>query len=1200
MTVNKRIFKSNVEIQDNLEVVDTVYADKMQVNQFHPDTMDVKELTVTKRDDESGGSADISGDLTVDGDTSLSDTSIEGSLTIDATGQGDSVTVGGDVALTGDFTETGSASISGDVSVGGDLAVTGTATLTGTLTANGGADITGTTDVDTLNSSAKATLYSLEVTTASDLKGATTIGTPQTNANLTVNGNETVSGTLGVTGKTTTGTLESGASTFTGTITATGQTVDAATFTGNAATATKLAATRNINDTAFDGSANITTTKWGAARTIKIQDNDGTNIESTGVSVNGSADATLVLPATIKATLSGNASTASALTTTAAGDSTHPVYFANGVPAQCDATIANNISGTATTATNYNTSTGTIKDHVGTHAAPQVYGHVQFEESIGGNRTDMTVSEKGIRDFVNSSIGTATANFLGTYKALADAQHPDTSLGFTQVQVDGMTDPYSTASEAIATALDVKVWPVVDGYDQFTSVDQYVGHYVDVSGTKTEVTDANKSSLSITPGTTVAYDAPSPNDYVFVEMDFTTPATSPDEYRRYKYNEDTGWGYEYTLNNSSYTEAQWRAIDSGITATKVGYYDTHIGSDASVGKPNIHVPASSDTTGTRLLTNTNSGAPTWGYGVQTAWYNSVGTFATQAEYIGYYVDVSNVKTLVTNDNYTTITTANSTVAYTYTSNTTLASSKLTKDSLDAKLDDSQLVTSWQSTVSDSNIPSEKLVKDTFVDLSSAQTIPGFKTFKSTETGAYINTFGMYANNIDRGSASVDKTCFFRLADRNGYGMGQIGIIQTTGGPWGVHIATGDDFTSIGTNLTLLNDSNTKKLYIPATVNENYSAVRYDFFNNNIGTTTQTALDAKVDKAGDTMTGDLTLGEGVRIMGPYGNTTVPFIATAGANQLNLSYPSKYTVIFGNTRRLVYSTNESGTSTTYQLADTTDLENKVVGPLLVTDEHVAVFDGTTGKLVKDSGYTIGKSVPSNALFTDEKVNQSSDSSNQNRPLLLAYGDTSTGNGVYHSFKNSSIYANPSTGIITATGFAGDLTGTATKATGDEDGTNIKTYYALKSELPTVNNGTLSIKDAQSTPVTAAEFTANQSGNSSLTFEGSGGTTVVADATNHKITISSPSVSYPVTSVNTATGAVVLDGADIVITGYSKPSSASALAATDTVNAALGKLEKGLDGKQASGTYLTSSQVRNVTVSSSAPTSSDGQDGDIWIEY
>lgn len=50
----------------------------------------------------------------------------------------------------------------------------------------------------------------------------------------------------------------------------------------------------------------------------------------------------------------------------------------------------------------------------------------------------------------------------------------------------------------------------------------------------------------------------------------------------------------------------------------------------------------------------------------------------------------------------------------------------------------------------------------------------------------------------------------------------------------------------------------------------------------------------------------------------------------------------------------------------------------------------------------------------------------------------------------------------------------------------------------------------------------------------------------------------------------------GTEVTLTGYSKASSAAAVAATDTVNAAIGKLEKALDGKQASGSYLTAHQT------------------------
>ena len=88
---------------------------------------------------------------------------------------------------------------------------------------------------------------------------------------------------------------------------------------GNANTATTLQNARTINGTSFNGSANITTSNWGTARNIYIADNSATNT-GPAVSVNGGANATLKLPATIKATtftgaLSGNASTATKLQT---------------------------------------------------------------------------------------------------------------------------------------------------------------------------------------------------------------------------------------------------------------------------------------------------------------------------------------------------------------------------------------------------------------------------------------------------------------------------------------------------------------------------------------------------------------------------------------------------------------------------------------------------------------------------------------------------------------------------------------------------------------------------------------------------------------------------------------------------------------------------------------------------------------------
>lgn len=50
---------------------------------------------------------------------------------------------------------------------------------------------------------------------------------------------------------------------------------------------------------------------------------------------------------------------------------------------------------------------------------------------------------------------------------------------------------------------------------------------------------------------------------------------------------------------------------------------------------------------------------------------------------------------------------------------------------------------------------------------------------------------------------------------------------------------------------------------------------------------------------------------------------------------------------------------------------NIDGAVTGPASATASHVAVFDGSTGKVIKDGRYTIASNVPSNAVFTDTKV-------------------------------------------------------------------------------------------------------------------------------------------------------------------------------------------------------------------------------------
>jgi len=129
-------------------------------------------------------------------------------------------------------------------------------------------------------------------------------------------------------------------------------------------------------------------------------------------------------------------------------------------------------------------------------------------------------SVKATVDFVNSSVATNTATFLGTFSA-------ETALG--------VTSPITNDKiiEKLATVHPWRHQPAQEG----------------------EKTEDN-------------------NDYVYVSVE-DSEAHGYDIYKRFKYD-GTAWKFEYELNHSSFTEAQWAAIVSGITSTKVGNYDAHL------------------------------------------------------------------------------------------------------------------------------------------------------------------------------------------------------------------------------------------------------------------------------------------------------------------------------------------------------------------------------------------------------------------------------------------------------------------------------------------------------------------------------------------------------------------------------------------------------------------------------------------------
>lgn len=157
------------------------------------------------------------------------------------------------------------------------------------------------------------------------------------------------------------------------------------------------------------------------------------------------------------------------------------------------------------------------------------------KQSIDPTSTTEYGSSKAVADFVNSSVATNTAYFLGSFTLT------DLSLAYPATDVQ------------IAAALNSHTWP-------------------------TGVTPTN-------------------NDYVYVEIQDPQTTGIDDRVERFKFSDLLeSWGYEYTLNNSSFTAAEKATLESGITASDKATWDAAVEDLSShASNSNIHVTSSDKT-----------------------------------------------------------------------------------------------------------------------------------------------------------------------------------------------------------------------------------------------------------------------------------------------------------------------------------------------------------------------------------------------------------------------------------------------------------------------------------------------------------------------------------------------------------------------------------------------------------------------------
>ena len=114
--------------------------------------------------------------------------------------------------------------------------------------------------------------------------------------------------------------------------------------------------------------------------------------------------------------------------------------------------------------------------------------------------------------------------------------------------------------------------------------------------------------------------------------------------------------------------------------------------------------------------------------------------------------------------------------------------------------------------------------------------------------------------------------------------------------------------------------------------------------------------------------------------------------------------------------------------------------------------SLTSGTKVGTININGTNTDLYAPTN---TDEKVKITELATTSAEYPILSQGSTTTGTQTTYASKDSDVTLNPNTGVITAKGFKGNLTGnasTSTKATNDSDGNKISTTYAKKTSIPT----------------------------------------------------------------------------------------------------------------------------------------------------
>lgn len=170
-----------------------------------------------------------------------------------------------------------------------------------------------------------------------------------------------------------------------------------------------------------------------------------------------------------------------------------------------------------------------------------------------------TENQLADKNFVNSSIATNTANFIGTFESLADLEAYSGTV---------TNNDYAFVVNSVITdnGSDWATFAALDAYDK-TLLTNFDYAWVE---------NGSKFDLYRFDIVEQAWDLRAQD----IHKDTSLLNTAYNRYKATVSGSTVTWTFEYTLNNSSFTAAQWEAINSGITSTlvtQIGTNTTNIG-----------------------------------------------------------------------------------------------------------------------------------------------------------------------------------------------------------------------------------------------------------------------------------------------------------------------------------------------------------------------------------------------------------------------------------------------------------------------------------------------------------------------------------------------------------------------------------------------------------------------------------------------